>query len=88
MGFGNTVNPPKKEDDFLNNAMSSLYSVRNCLELSELLFSSGLAPFMGEHERRRETKDCSWIWRDAEYWLYSQRVQKILVDFKKRNGET
>ncbi|KAM8996776.1 ADP-ribosylation factor GTPase-activating protein 1 isoform 3-T3 [Ara ararauna] len=26
VGFGNTVNPPKKEDDFLNNAMSSLYS--------------------------------------------------------------
>ncbi|NXS71517.1 ARFG1 protein, partial [Pandion haliaetus] len=23
VGFGNTVNPPKKEDDFLNNAMSS-----------------------------------------------------------------
>lgn len=34
MGFGNTVNPPKKEDDFLNNAMSSLYSVRSCLKLS------------------------------------------------------
>ncbi|XP_028591266.2 ADP-ribosylation factor GTPase-activating protein 1 isoform X8 [Podarcis muralis] len=26
VGFGNTVAPPKKEDDFLNNAMSSLYS--------------------------------------------------------------
>ncbi|XP_069506892.1 ADP-ribosylation factor GTPase-activating protein 1 isoform X6 [Ambystoma mexicanum] len=26
VGFGNTVNPPKKEDDFLNNAMTSLYS--------------------------------------------------------------
>uniref|UniRef100_H3AXE9 ARF GTPase activating protein 1 n=1 Tax=Latimeria chalumnae TaxID=7897 RepID=H3AXE9_LATCH len=26
VGFGNTVSPPKKEDDFLNNAMSSLYS--------------------------------------------------------------
>ncbi|XP_065422246.1 ADP-ribosylation factor GTPase-activating protein 1 isoform X18 [Chrysemys picta bellii] len=26
VGFGNTVNPPKKDDDFLNNAMSSLYS--------------------------------------------------------------
>ncbi|RLV97546.1 hypothetical protein DV515_00011704 [Chloebia gouldiae] len=26
VGFGNTVNPPKREDDFLNNAMSSLYS--------------------------------------------------------------
>lgn len=28
VGFGNTVPPQKKEDDFLNNAMSSLYSVR------------------------------------------------------------
>lgn len=28
MGFGNTVPPPKREDDFLNSAMSSLYSVR------------------------------------------------------------
>lgn len=51
MGFGNTVNPPKKEDDFLNNAMSSLYSVRNCLELSELLFSSGLAPVINGGEK-------------------------------------
>lgn len=28
VGFGNTVPPQKREDDFLNNAMSSLYSVR------------------------------------------------------------
>lgn len=27
VGFGNTVPPQKREDDFLNNAMSSLYSV-------------------------------------------------------------
>ncbi|XP_034022795.1 ADP-ribosylation factor GTPase-activating protein 1 isoform X10 [Thalassophryne amazonica] len=26
VGFGNTVTPEKKEDDFLNNAMSSIYS--------------------------------------------------------------
>ncbi|XP_041432335.1 ADP-ribosylation factor GTPase-activating protein 1 isoform X3 [Xenopus laevis] len=26
VGFGNTVNPPKKDDDFMNNAMTSLYS--------------------------------------------------------------
>lgn len=36
--------------------MSSLYSVRNCLELSELLFSSRLAPGIGEYEWRGETK--------------------------------
>ncbi|XP_029392080.1 ADP-ribosylation factor GTPase-activating protein 1 isoform X1 [Mus pahari] len=29
VGFGNTVPPQKREDDFLNNAMSSLYSVRS-----------------------------------------------------------
>lgn len=28
VGFGNTVPPQKREDDFLNSAMSSLYSVR------------------------------------------------------------
>lgn len=27
VGFGNTVTPEKKEDDFLNNAMSSIYTV-------------------------------------------------------------
>lgn len=27
VGFGNTVTPEKKEDDFINNAMSSIYSV-------------------------------------------------------------
>lgn len=27
VGFGNTVTPEKKEEDFLNNAMSSIYSV-------------------------------------------------------------
>lgn len=58
--------------------MSSLYSVSNCLELSELLFSSGLAPSVVEYECRGETKDCRWIWRDAGYWLYSQRAKKIL----------
>ncbi|XP_051528306.1 ADP-ribosylation factor GTPase-activating protein 1 isoform X8 [Myxocyprinus asiaticus] len=26
VGFGNTPNPPKKEDDFINNTMSSIYS--------------------------------------------------------------
>lgn len=29
VGFGNTVTPEKKEDDFINNAMSSIYSVRH-----------------------------------------------------------
>lgn len=32
VGFGNTVPPPKKEDDFLNSAMSSLYSVSSPCE--------------------------------------------------------
>lgn len=28
VGFGNTPTPEKKEDDVLNNALSSIYSVR------------------------------------------------------------
>ena len=31
VGFGNTVTPEKKEDDFINNAMSSIYSVRHTM---------------------------------------------------------
>ncbi|KAJ7417496.1 ADP-ribosylation factor GTPase-activating protein 1 [Willisornis vidua] len=41
VGFGNTVNPPKKEDDFLNNAMSSLYSAS---ELGQTLNENVLKP--------------------------------------------
>lgn len=29
VGFGNTVPPQKREDDLLNSAMASLYSVRS-----------------------------------------------------------
>ena len=28
VGFGNTVTTEKRDDDFLNNAMTSIYSVR------------------------------------------------------------
>ncbi|XP_015261973.1 PREDICTED: ADP-ribosylation factor GTPase-activating protein 1, partial [Gekko japonicus] len=41
VGFGNTVTPPKKEDDFLNNAMSSLYSAS---ELGQTLNENVLKP--------------------------------------------
>ncbi|KAJ6665728.1 hypothetical protein lerEdw1_002098 [Lerista edwardsae] len=41
VGFGNTVTPPKKEDDFLNNAMSSLYSAS---ELGQSLSENVLKP--------------------------------------------
>ncbi|EMP35848.1 ADP-ribosylation factor GTPase-activating protein 1 [Chelonia mydas] len=41
VGFGNTVNPPKKDDDFLNNAMSSLYSAS---ELGQTLNENVLKP--------------------------------------------
>lgn len=34
VGFGNTVTPEKKEDDFINNAMSSIYSVRHIVAFS------------------------------------------------------
>lgn len=30
MGFGNTAPPPKRDEHFLNSAVSSLYSVRAC----------------------------------------------------------
>ncbi len=46
VGFGNTVTPEKKEDDFINNAMSSIYSVRHTIvllaELHFLLYFSSL----------------------------------------------
>lgn len=39
VGFGNTVTPEKKEDDFINNAMTSIYSVgHDVYILSELYF--------------------------------------------------
>ncbi|XP_055400461.1 ADP-ribosylation factor GTPase-activating protein 1 isoform X7 [Bubalus kerabau] len=41
VGFGNTVPPPKREDDFLNSAMSSLYSAS---ELGHSLNESVLKP--------------------------------------------
>ncbi|XP_048352690.1 ADP-ribosylation factor GTPase-activating protein 1 isoform X2 [Sphaerodactylus townsendi] len=40
VGFGNTVTPPKKEDDFLNNAMSSLYSGWNSFTTGASKFAS------------------------------------------------
>lgn len=58
MGFGNTVNPPKKEDDFLNNAMSSLYSVRKCLKLSVSTVIISFCFIVLWDDTNRETKDC------------------------------
>nr|KAF6272920.1 ADP ribosylation factor GTPase activating protein 1 [Pipistrellus kuhlii] len=40
VGFGNTVPPPKKEDDFLNSAMSSLYSGWSSLTTGASRFAS------------------------------------------------
>ncbi|XP_030632903.1 ADP-ribosylation factor GTPase-activating protein 1 [Chanos chanos] len=40
VGFGNTPNPPKKEDDFLNNAMSSIYSGWNSFTVGASKFAS------------------------------------------------
>ncbi|XP_069809679.1 ADP-ribosylation factor GTPase-activating protein 1 isoform X2 [Dendropsophus ebraccatus] len=40
VGFGNTVNPPKKEDDFLNNAMTSLYSGWSSFTVGATKFAS------------------------------------------------
>lgn len=48
VGFGNTVTPEKKEDDFINNAMSSIYSVGRDLWNqchSVLCFCDSFLPF-------------------------------------------
>lgn len=44
VGFGNTVTPEKKEDDFINNAMSSIYSVGHTFlnESCSLMYFSSL----------------------------------------------
>lgn len=45
VGFGNTVTPEKKEDDFINNAMTSIYSVGHSKYLlSELYFLLYFSP--------------------------------------------
>ncbi|XP_036415303.1 ADP-ribosylation factor GTPase-activating protein 1 isoform X3 [Colossoma macropomum] len=40
VGFGNTPNPPKKEDDFINNAMSSIYSGWSSFTVSASKFAA------------------------------------------------
>ncbi|XP_036388040.1 ADP-ribosylation factor GTPase-activating protein 1 isoform X2 [Megalops cyprinoides] len=40
VGFGNTVTPQKKEDDFLNSAMSSIYSGWNSFTVGASKFAS------------------------------------------------
>ncbi|KAM4609543.1 ADP-ribosylation factor GTPase-activating protein 1 isoform 2-T2 [Discoglossus pictus] len=40
VGFGNTVTPPKKEEDFLNNAMTSLYSGWSSFTVGATKFAS------------------------------------------------
>uniref|UniRef100_A0A2K6GRY3 ARF GTPase activating protein 1 n=1 Tax=Propithecus coquereli TaxID=379532 RepID=A0A2K6GRY3_PROCO len=40
VGFGNTPPPPKREDDFLNNAMSSLYSGWSSFTIGASRFAS------------------------------------------------
>ncbi|XP_070342358.1 ADP-ribosylation factor GTPase-activating protein 1 isoform X12 [Equus asinus] len=40
VGFGNTVPPPKREDDFLNSAMSSLYSGWSSFTMGASKFAS------------------------------------------------
>lgn len=38
VGFGNTVTPEKKEEDFINNAMSSIYSVGHDIHILAELY--------------------------------------------------
>lgn len=51
VGFGNTVTPEKKEDDFINNAMTSIYSVGQDIYLLAKLYlllylSSPVRPYL------------------------------------------
>lgn len=40
VGFGNTPNPPKKDEDFMNNAMSSIYSGWSSFSVGASKFAS------------------------------------------------
>ncbi|KAA0708105.1 ADP-ribosylation factor GTPase-activating protein 1 [Triplophysa tibetana] len=40
VGFGNTPNPPKKDEDFINNAMSSIYSGWSSFTVGATKFAS------------------------------------------------
>ncbi|XP_048352689.1 ADP-ribosylation factor GTPase-activating protein 1 isoform X1 [Sphaerodactylus townsendi] len=68
VGFGNTVTPPKKEDDFLNNAMSSLYSGWNSFTTGASKFASAAkegATKFGSQASQKVQGASSKGWRDV-----------------------
>ncbi|KAM3922360.1 ADP-ribosylation factor GTPase-activating protein 1 isoform 5-T5 [Leptodactylus fuscus] len=63
VGFGNTVNPPKKEDDFLNNAMTSLYSGWSSFTVGASKFASAAkesASKLGTQATQKGVGSKSW----------------------------
>ncbi|XP_073539045.1 ADP-ribosylation factor GTPase-activating protein 1 isoform X7 [Phyllobates terribilis] len=63
VGFGNTVNPPKKEDDFLNNAMTSLYSGWSSFTVGASKFASAAkesASKLGTQATQKGVSSKSW----------------------------
>ncbi|KAG8567050.1 hypothetical protein GDO81_013481 [Engystomops pustulosus] len=63
VGFGNTVNPPKKEDDFLNNAMTSLYSGWSSFTVGASKFASAAkesASKLGSQATQKGVGSKSW----------------------------
>ncbi|XP_015423197.1 PREDICTED: ADP-ribosylation factor GTPase-activating protein 1 isoform X8 [Myotis davidii] len=68
VGFGNTVPPPKKEDDFLNSAMSSLYSGWSSLTTGASRFASAAkegATRFGSQATQKVQGAGSKGWRDV-----------------------
>lgn len=71
VGFGNTVTPEKKEDDFINNAMSSIYSVGQDIHLLAELYilfcsSSPVIVFSFFFSAGLEQFHC-WCYQDCFY---------------------
>ncbi|CAH2303100.1 ADP-ribosylation factor GTPase-activating 1 isoform X7 [Pelobates cultripes] len=63
VGFGNTVTPPKKDDDFLNNAMSSLYTGWSSFTVGASKFASAAkesATKLGSQATQKGVGTKSW----------------------------
>ncbi|NWH82474.1 ARFG1 protein, partial [Piaya cayana] len=71
VGFGNTVNPPKKEDDFLNNAMSSLYSGWSSFTTG----ASKIASAAKEGVSKQNVFCCNSCKLRGSFWGYKQQPE-------------
>ncbi|XP_036281851.1 ADP-ribosylation factor GTPase-activating protein 1 isoform X14 [Pipistrellus kuhlii] len=79
VGFGNTVPPPKKEDDFLNSAMSSLYSGWSSLTTGASRFASAAkegATKFGSQATQKVQGVGSKGWRDVTTF-FSGRAEDL-----------